>query len=73
MGLGDRRGLREGEAAPWGKRTLHSITGKSITLHCLTGPSDPGSGDNQLDMFNPCACAAQLIQSSVSACVGCSG
>lgn len=38
MELGDRKGLREGEAAPLGKRTLHSITGTSITLHCLSHP-----------------------------------
>lgn len=35
MGLGDKRGLQTGEAAPWGDKTLGSITGERLHT-CLT-------------------------------------
>lgn len=35
MGLGDKRGLQPGEEAPWGNKTLGSITGERLHT-CLT-------------------------------------
>lgn len=33
MGLGDTRGLKPGEAAPWGSRTFKDVTGEEEQQH----------------------------------------